>query len=62
LEATGLRDGLQTATRAAGQIIQEVNMLRNLVRDLNWLAETGSYELRLAFEPCSIDQLLTAEV
>jgi signal transduction histidine kinase len=62
LEAKGLRDGLQTPTRAADQIIQEVNMLRNLVRDLNWLAETETDELRLAVEPCSIHQLLTAEV
>jgi len=62
LEAKGLRDGLQTPTRAADQIIQEVNMLHNLVRDLNWLAETESDELRLAIEPCSIQHLLTDEV
>jgi len=62
LEAHGLRKGLQTPTRAANQIIQEVNMLRNLVRDLNWLAETESDELRLAVEPYSIHQLLTTEV
>ena len=37
-------------------------MLRNLVRDLNWLAETDSGELRLTVEPCSIHQWLTTEV
>lgn len=62
LEATGLRDGLQTPTRAADNIIQEVDMLRNLVRDLNWLAGTDSGELRITVEPCSIHQLLTTEV
>ncbi len=62
LEAHGLRKGLQTPTQAADQIIQEVNMLRNLARDLNWLAETESDDLRLTVEPYSIHQLLIAEV
>jgi len=62
LEAHGLRQGLQTPAQAADQIIQEVKMLRNLARDLNWLAETESDELRLSIEPYSIQQLLTAEV
>ena len=61
LEATGLRDGLQTPARAAENIIQEVTMLRNLVRDLNWLAETDSGQLQLNVEPCSLDQFFTAE-
>ena len=62
LEAHGLRKGLQTPARAADQIIQEVKLLRNLARDLNWLAETESDELRLTIEPYSLHQLLTAEV
>ncbi len=62
LEAKGLRDGLQTPTQAADHIIQEVNMLRNLVRDLNWLAETDSGEVQITVESCSIHQLLTTEV
>ena len=62
LEAKGLRDGLQTPSQAADHIIQEVDMLRNLVRDLNWLAETDSGELRLTFESCSLHELLTMEV
>ena len=37
-------------------------MLRNLVRDLNWLAETDSGELRLDREPYLIHDLLTTEV
>lgn len=62
LEAKGLRDGLQTPTQAADQIIQEVNTLHSLVSDLNWLAETDSGELRLSVKPCSLHQLLIAEV
>ena len=62
LEAHALRKGLQSPSQAADRIVQEVNMLGNLVRDLDWLAETESDELQLAVEPCSIDQLLTAEL
>lgn len=62
LEAHGLRKGFQSATRAGENIIQEVNTLRHLVRDLNWLAETDSGEQRLTLEPCSIHQLLATEV
>ena len=62
LEAHGLRKGLQTPARAADRIIQEVKLLRNLARDLNWLAETESDELRLTVEPYSLQRLLTAEV
>ena len=40
LEARGLRDGLQTPEGASDHIILEVNRLRSLVTDLNWLAET----------------------
>ena len=62
LEAKGLLDGLQEPAPAADQIIREVTMLRNLVRDLNWLAETDSGELRLGRESCSVTQLLGAEL
>ena len=62
LEATGLRDGLQTAESASGHIIQEVDRLRGLVTDLNWLAETDHGELSLTLEASSVYELLTAEV
>ena len=62
LEATGLRDGLQTPERASDHIIQEVDRLRGLVVDLDWLAETDHGELRLKLEASSIHELLTAEV
>ena len=62
LEAKGLRDGLQEPAGGADRIIREVTMLRNLVQDLNWLAETDSGELRLVREACSVADLLGAEV
>jgi len=62
LEAKGLLDGLQAPDQAAQHIVEEVNMLRNLVNDLNWLGETDSGELPLNLEPCNIGSLLTSEV
>ena len=62
LEAKGLVDGLQGPDEAADRIIREVTMLRNLVRDLNWLAESDAGELRLNRESSSVSELLAAEV
>ena len=62
LEAKGLHDGLQTPESASDHIIQEVDRLRGLVTDLNWLAETDYGELKLKLETSSIYELLTAEV
>ena len=61
LEARGLRDGLQTPESASDHIIQEVDRLRGLTTDLDWLAETDSGELRLTLEASSVHELLTAE-
>ena len=62
LEARGLRDGLQTPQTASDHIIQEVDRLRGLVSDLDWLAETDYGESRLTREAVPIYELLTAEV
>ena len=62
LEAAGLRDGLQTPEDASDHISQEVDRLRGLVADLNWLAETDHGELRLTLEYGSVLDLLTKEV
>ena len=62
LEAAGLRDGLQAPESASDHIIQEVERLRGLVTDLNWLAETDHGELRLNFEAISVYELLGEEV
>ena len=62
LEAKGLRDGLQTPGSASDHIIQEVDRLRGLVTDLDWLAETDYGELRLTLEASSTYELVAAEV
>ncbi len=62
LEAAGLRDGLQSADAASDHIIQEVERLRGLVTDLDWLAETDRGELRLDLQATSVDELLEAEL
>ena len=62
LEAQGLHDGLQQPGTAADHIIQEVDRLRGLATDLDWLAETDHSELRLTPEPSSVNELLTTEV
>ena len=62
LEARGLRDGLQTAESASDHIIEEVDRLRGLVTDLDWLAETDHGEMRLSVQASSMQELLAAEV
>ena len=62
LEAKGLRDGLQEPAQGADRIVREVTMLRNLVSDLSWLAETDSKELQLGREPCAVSELVDAEL
>ena len=62
LEATGLRDGLQSPENASDHIIQEVERLRGLVTDLNWLAETDHGELRLDFDSGTVYELLKEEL
>ena len=62
LEAKGLRDGLQTSESASDHIIQEVDRLRGLVTDLDWLAETDQGEMRLTLETSSVQELLAAEL
>ena len=62
LEAKGLHDGLQTTLRAPREhIIKEVDRLRGLVTDLDWLAETDHGELKLSLEATPVHDLLTAE-
>ena len=62
LEAKGLRDGLQSPESASDHIIQEVDRLRGLVTDLDWLAETDQGELRLTLETSSVHELLAGEL
>ena len=62
LEAAGLRDGLQSGDTASDHIIQEVERLRGLVTDLDWLAETDDGELRLNLEPTPLEEVISAEL
>ena len=61
LEATGLRDGLQSSEDASDHIVGEVERLRGLVSDLNSLVETDYGELQLSPQASSIRELLVAE-
>ncbi len=62
LEAIALRDGLQAPEAASAIITQEVDSLRGLVTDLNWLAESDSGAINLTLEAISIHEFLTAEL
>ena len=62
LEAAALRDGLQSPDAASDHIIHEVERLRGLVTDLDWLAETDRGELPLNLETTALDDLLIAEL
>ncbi len=61
LEASGLRDGLQTPESGSDHIIQEVDRLKGLVHDLSWLAETDHGHLQLSLETGSVNELVAAE-
>ncbi|MYA84237.1 MAG: cell wall metabolism sensor histidine kinase WalK, partial [Acidimicrobiaceae bacterium] len=47
---------------ASDHIIEEVDRLRGLVTDLDWLAETDHGETRLSVQASSMQELLAAEV
>lgn len=54
LEMQALRDGLQTPTQAFDQVQGEIELLRNLVRDLNNLEATDNGCFRLQGEPVDL--------
>jgi signal transduction histidine kinase len=62
LEAKGLQDSIKPPDQAADQIIGEVDLLKNLVYDLNWLAETDSGDLRFEMELHNYGKFLKDEV
>jgi len=61
LEARGLSDGLVSAEEASYHIINEVDALKNIVYDLDWLAETDSGAYILNTEEYKISRLITEE-
>ena len=61
LEARGLSDGLVSAEVASHYIISEIDSLKNIVYDLDWLAETDSGIYALNKEAYQISKLITEE-
>ncbi len=62
LEAQGLSDGLQTPSVASQRIMSEISLLKNLVHDLNWLAEADTNDMRLDRKPHFLHDVVNAEV
>ncbi len=62
LEARGLLDGISTTTDGAAQIIAKVDYLKNVIADLDWLAETDSGEYKLKLEKTNLWKLILSEV
>lgn len=62
LEAKGLSDQLINSEEAAAHIIEEVDRLKNLIHDLDWLGETDSGEFKLKLEAYSISEIVKTEV
>ncbi|MCD4754149.1 MAG: HAMP domain-containing histidine kinase [Anaerolineaceae bacterium] len=54
LELNALQDGLQTPADAASQMQQEVEHLKNIIKDLIWLSETDEGEMQLDFRPLDL--------
>ena len=62
LEARGIADHLVSGETGAGRIIAEVDRLKNLASDLDWLAETDSGAFRLKREETDLAALVRDEV
>ncbi|MBI9107012.1 MAG: HAMP domain-containing histidine kinase [Spirochaetales bacterium] len=62
LEARGLSDGLVSAEEASHFIIAEVDSLRNIIYDLDWLAETDSGVYTLNKVEYQLTRLIDEEV
>ena len=62
LEARGLLDGITLPLQGAPRIIEEVDQMKHLIDDLDWLAETDSGEYKLKMEMLSIAPLISREV
>jgi two-component system sensor histidine kinase BaeS len=62
LEARGLLDGISSPEEGGTHIISEVDRLKNLVNDLDWLAETDGGEYRLNRELISPSSLMDKEI
>ena len=61
LEARGLLDKITLPFQGAPRIIEEVDRMKDLIHDLDWLAETDSGEYKLKREMISLEPLLIKE-
>mgnify|MGYP000267977794 FL=1 len=62
LEAKGLGDGFQTPEQASQHIIAEIDKLKHLIQDLNWIAETDSGDAPLFKAEFDLYAALTEEI
>ena len=62
LEARGLLDEITIPKEGAVQIINKVDYMKDLIQDLDWLAETDSGEYKLKKENFHLDTLIKKEV
>jgi len=62
LEARGLLDGITLPLKGAPLIIEEVDQMKHLIEDLDWLAETDSGEYKLKRQILDIGPLISKEV
>ncbi len=62
LEARGLLDEITLPLQGASRIIEEVDQMKHLIEDLDWLAETDSGEYKLKRQMLSIGPLISKEV
>ncbi len=62
LEAKGILDGITFFQQGVPRIIKEVDQMKNLVHDLDWLAETDSGEYKLKREMISLEKIISREI
>ena len=62
LEARGLLDGITLPSQGATRIIDEIDQMKHLIDDLDWLAETDSGEYKLKRKIVLPGSIITKEV
>jgi two-component system sensor histidine kinase BaeS len=62
LEARGLSDRLVSAEEAGLNIIREIDSLKNIIYDLDWLAESDSGAYHLKLEEHRISKIISEEL
>ena len=62
LDARGIQDGLVDKTKGLESIRSEIDKLTDLIKDMDWLAETDAGEITISREPCSLSQIIEMEI